>query len=98
MNKTTLIIFKGLSIFLVLDLIVIVLALTTGNIGIAILFIGLAGVALGIQIASVKCMSCGCRPGVWLLAIWTLLLDFELYIADTLFLRRCPKCKKDLFE
>jgi hypothetical protein len=28
--------------------------------------------------------------------VWTLLLDFELYVAETLLLKRCPNCKRDL--
>lgn len=39
-----------------------------------------------------KCQNCGTRPGLWLLAIWTLFLDFELYFSDTVLLRNCPKC------
>ena len=39
-----------------------------------------------------RCENCGARPGLWLLAIWTLLLDFELLVADVLPLRSCPKC------
>jgi hypothetical protein len=49
-----------------------------------------------LQVILVKCKECGTRPGLRLLIIWTLLLDFELYIADTLFLRKCPSCSHDL--
>jgi uncharacterized membrane protein YoaK (UPF0700 family) len=50
------------------------------------------------QAALIKCPHCGTRPGLWLLAIWTLLLDPALYIADVLFLRNCPKCRKPLLR
>jgi len=65
--------------------------------------IGLTNVALACAVGIVllillqtlvfRCMTCGARPGLWLLAIWTLLLDHELYIADVILLRRCPKCE-----
>jgi hypothetical protein len=32
------------------------------------------------------------------LAIWTLFLDFELYFADTVLLKACPKCEFDLHK
>ncbi len=46
-----------------------------------------------VQTFAFRCKACGARPGLWLLAIWTLLLDYELYIADVILLRRCPKCE-----
>jgi hypothetical protein len=45
------------------------------------------------QTVAFRCKNCGARPGLWLLAVWTLLLDYELYIADVILLRRCPKCE-----
>ena len=50
------------------------------------------------QAVLLRCQHCGTRPGLWLLAIWTLLLGPEWYIADALFLRRCPRCEKSLSE
>ena len=48
------------------------------------------------QVALVNCPECGARPGLWLLAVWTLFLDFDLYFADTIMLKECPKCKSSL--
>jgi len=50
------------------------------------------------QISIVKCRHCGARPGIWILAIWILLMDFELYVADVIMLRKCPRCNKPLGE
>ena len=64
-----------------------------------------AAVAVGVLVAAVitqavllRCHHCGTRPGLWLLAIWTLVLGPEWYIADALFLRRCPRCEKSLSQ
>ena len=64
-----------------------------------------AAVALGImvlvaiaQASLLRCQHCGTRPGMWLLAIWTALLSWEIYLADALFLRKCPRCNKSLSE
>ena len=48
------------------------------------------------QAMLILCPHCNARPGVWILAIWTLLFDLELYVADVLFLRECPRCKRQL--
>ena len=64
-----------------------------------------AAVALGamvfiaiVQALLLRCQHCGTRPGMWLLAIWTALLSWEIYLADALFLRKCPRCHKSLSE
>jgi hypothetical protein len=36
------------------------------------------------QALMLRCQHCGARPGLWLLALWTVLLSPEIYIADTL--------------
>ncbi len=81
-----------------MDIIAIVWFLTIGHMpGLlisAILFL----LFLILQITIVKCPNCGTRPGLWLLAIWTLFLDFELYFADTVLLKECPKCEFDLHK
>lgn len=64
-----------------------------GPSGAAISCIGLAAALILFQTLAFRCNNCATRPGLWLLAIWTLLLDFEFYIADVLLLRRCPKCE-----
>jgi hypothetical protein len=48
------------------------------------------------QALLLRCHHCGARPGLWILACWTILLDYELYIADALFLRQCPRCQKPI--
>lgn len=60
---------------------------------IAIVCLVLVAGLIGFQTLAFRCRSCGARPGLWLLAIWTLLLDYELYIADAVLLRRCPRCE-----
>ena len=80
---------------LVLDIVPIVYFLTTGDLRKVYIALAVIPIILIIQILIIRC-KCGCRPGLWLLAIWTLFLDFELYIADTVLLRRCPKCNRDL--
>jgi hypothetical protein len=54
--------------------------------------ISLAAALILFQTVGFRCNTCGTRPGLWLLAVWTLLLDYELYIADVILLRKCPKC------
>ena len=90
-----LIIYRILSVILVLDIVPIVYFLTTGDLRKVYIALAVIPMIIIIQILIIRC-KCGCRPGLWLLAIWTLFLDFELYIADTVFLRRCPKCNRDL--
>ena len=50
------------------------------------------------QALLLRCHHCGARPGLWILAIWTALLNYEIYFADALFLRECPRCRKSLSE
>ena len=88
--------YRILTIILLIDMIVAIFFLTINNILVGISSIVLAIVILVLQVMIVKCPHCGARPGLWLLAIWTLFFDFELYIADTLLLRKCPKCEKGL--
>jgi hypothetical protein len=44
----------------------------------------------------IRCPYCRTRPGLWILAVWTLFVDPELYIADVLLLRECPRCDRSL--
>jgi len=64
--------------------------------GIIIMIIGL--LALLLILFLVRCPHCKSRPVLRLLAIWTLFLDYELFIADTILLKRCVKCEKNIFE
>ncbi|SRR6266513_484364 len=50
------------------------------------------------QALMLRCQHCGARPGLWILGFWTLMLNYELYLADALFLRQCPRCQKSLSE
>jgi len=59
----------------------------------AIAAVALVAMLIFFQTFAFQCKNCGTRPGLWLLAVWTLLLDYELYIADVILLRRCPKCQ-----
>lgn len=88
------IIYRLLSIVLIMDLIAIVYFLSVKYMSGAYAAFALVATILLTQIFLIRC-KCGCRPGLRVLVIWTLLLDFELYIADSL-LRRCPNCKRDL--
>lgn len=45
------------------------------------------------QALAFRCKNCRTRPGLWLFAVWTILLDYEFYLLDILFLRKCPKCE-----
>uniref|UniRef100_A0A6S6M2N6 Uncharacterized protein n=1 Tax=Citrifermentans bremense TaxID=60035 RepID=A0A6S6M2N6_9BACT len=90
-----LILYRILSVFIVVDLVAIVYFITTANLQKAYLTMAIIPAILITQVFIIRCR-CGCRPGLWLLAIWTMLLDFELYFTDTLLLRRCPKCNRDL--
>ena len=89
------IIYRLLSIVLIMDLIAIVYFLSVKYMSGAYASFTLVATILLAQIILIRC-KCGCRPGLRVLVIWTLLLDFELYIADSLLLRRCPNCKRDL--
>lgn len=53
-------------------------------------------VSIAIQAVIVRCAECRTRPGLWLVAVWTVFMDLESYLADTVLLRHCPKCGADL--
>lgn len=53
-------------------------------------------VVVGVQAIIIRCPYCHARPGLWILAIWTLLLDLPLYISNVLRLRECPRCERSL--
>src|SRR5438093_13734738 len=89
--------YRSLSVLLIVDLVAIVYCLTLANEKGAYLSIGLLLTILCLPVFMIRCKRCSCRPGLWVLAIWMLLLDVELYIADTLFLRTCPKCQYILY-
>ena len=88
--------YRALSaLFLVLLVIVVWLA-TDGRIKQAAAGLGaMAVIAVG-QALMLRCRHCGSRPGLWLLAMWTVFLSPEFYVADALFLRKCTCCHKSL--
>ena len=88
--------FRAISIFLMIGLVAAIYFLTERNLTAVCLAALTISALLLLQATLIKCNKCGVRPGLRLLVIWTILLDFELYIADTLFLRKCPNCKDDL--
>ena len=89
-------IYKILSFVLILDIIALVWFLTVQDWQLVIIVVLIFIFSLTLQVILVKCPNCGTRPGLWLLAIWTLFLDFELYFADTVLLKECPKCDFNL--
>lgn len=63
-----------------------------------------AWIGLGILVSTlianfllVKCKSCGARPVLWLFMFWTALIEPELFFADAVCLRKCPKCGNHVF-
>jgi len=91
-----LIAYKILSCMMILYIVVVVGLLTVQKWQLAIVVASVFIFSLVLQVFLVRCRNCGTRPGLWLLAVWTLLLDFELYFSDTILLKRCPKCGSDL--
>lgn len=91
-----LIVYRLLSIVLIIDILAIISTLTLGYSKLGLLLGILAVIILIVQVFIIKCGNCGTRPGLWLFAIWTLLLDYELYLLDTLMLKKCPKCNESL--
>jgi hypothetical protein len=53
-------------------------------------------IVIGVQAMLVRCPSCHARPGLWILAAWTVFVDIELYVSDVLLLRDCVRCRKPL--
>jgi len=88
--------YRTLSILLFVLLIIALVFATDGRVtATAFVLIAMLAVILT-QSVMLRCHHCGTRPGLWILIIWTLLLDPVLYLADALFLRECPKCGKTL--
>jgi hypothetical protein len=90
--------YRALSLSIVALLIAAVVFATDGNLSrAAAALAGIIAVAL-VQSILLRCHHCGTRPGLWILAIWIVLLDPILYLADALFLRECPRCRKSLYD
>ncbi len=88
--------YRTMSAFLFILLIIALIFLTDGMVTAALLALVIMIVIVLTQAALLRCQHCGARPGLWILTIWTLLFDPVLYLADALFLRDCPNCKKCL--
>jgi hypothetical protein len=94
--KVRLLLYKVLTLGWFLLLIAAMFFLTDGSVRWALAaFVG-AILVVFMQALLILCPYCHARPGVWILAIWTVLFDLELYVADVLFLRACPRCKRQL--
>jgi hypothetical protein len=90
--------YRALSLLLLVLVVVAVWLATDGRWFEAALVVGGMVFIAITQALLLRCQHCGTRPGMWLLAIWTALLSWEIYLADALFLRQCPRCHKSLSE
>ena len=88
--------YRTLSVLNFALLIAAVYFATVGRWSAAWFFFGSLLLCIAFQSLLLRCPHCSARPGLWLLAIWTLLLDYEFYLADALLLRRCPRCDRTL--
>jgi len=89
-------IYRALTVLTILLFVVVVAFVTLGRwIETAGALTSLVAVVIG-QAVLLRCPHCGARPGLWILGIWTLLLDPYLYVAGALLLRQCPRCGKSL--
>ena len=75
-----------------IDIAAIILFLSTGKINESIIALVILVGIYAFQL-TFRCPNCKARPALWLLAIWTILLDFHLYVADAILLNECPKCE-----
>ncbi len=90
--------YRYLSALLIIDTILVIVSFLLNMLPITLAGIVLAIIMEGVRSQMFKCGNCGCRPGLWILAIWNLLFNRKSYIADGLSLGRCPKCGKNLVE
>jgi len=90
--------YRTLSVLALVMLIVTVVFASLGRWAEATIALGVLVAAVIAQAVLLRCPHCGARPGLWLLAFWTLFLSPEWYIADALFLRECPRCERSLSE
>ena len=90
--------YRSLSVLLLALAIAAVWLATEGRWSGAAVAVGAMILVAIAQALLLRCQHCGTRPGMWLLAIWTALLSWEIYLADSLFLRKCPKCQKSLSQ
>jgi hypothetical protein len=88
--------YRTLSVLNLALLVAAVYFATVGRWSVAWFSFGLLLLCIALQSLLLRCPHCSARPGLWLLAIWTLLLDYQLYLADALLLRRCPRCDRTL--
>ena len=88
--------YRALTVLTILLFVVAVAFVTLGQwIETVSALTAMVAVVIG-QAVLLGCPHCGARPGVWILVIWTLLVDPYLYVADALLLRRCPRCAKSV--
>lgn len=94
------IVYRLLSVLTLIALMAVILLLTMGQVKEITIPVAVIIMSYLAQL-SFRCPNCKARPALWLLAIWTILLDFHLYLADAILLRECPKCEirfKDMKE
>jgi hypothetical protein len=90
--------YRTLSVLLLILLVLAVWLATEGRWAEATVAVTAMVLVVVGQALMLRCQHCGARPGLWLLALWTVLLSPEIYIADTLFLRQCTRCQKSLSD
>ena len=88
--------YRALSVCSVALLVAAIYLATTDRWSLAWSAFGALVLCIALQALLLRCPHCSARPGLWLLAIWTLLFDYDLYLADALLLRRCPRCDRAL--
>ena len=88
--------YRALSALFLVLLVVVVWLATDGRMKEAAVGLAAMVVLAVAQALMLRCQHCGTRPGVWLLAMWTVFLSPEFYVADALFLRKCTRCQKSL--
>lgn len=94
--KVRLLTYKFLTLVWFLLLTTAMFFLTDGSVRWGVVALATAILVVAVQALLIQCPHCHARPGLRILAIWTLLLDVELYVADVLFLRECPQCERQL--
>ena len=90
--------YRTLSVLLLVLVVAAVWLATEGRWAHAAVAVGAMLLVAIAQALMLRCHHCGARPGLWLLSLWTIVVDWEIYLADALFLRQCPRCHKSLSE
>ena len=81
-----LVLYKLLTIVWFVLLIVAMWFLTDKQLRMALAAFSTAIATILVQACLIRCPHCHTRPALWMLAIWTLLLDWRMYIVDIILL------------